>query len=353
MKEQNQGRSRGLVVCEAEWRSSRAGHRVGPEAGGVYPTQGPYGSGLPASVAAAVRHRHRVPAVPATARCSAVPGAPACLCAARGPSPVQAGLPESSLMPGGQLQDQPARELRLVPAQGRGARGTQACPPPSLKEKRVPGPMAVSVKTDVLTPWLPTAGSHSNIATKTLPAQKATSEFSLPASVALPGQDPVYSKQQEIGVSEVHTPGSTFSTPCLGSLPKVGAGAPGLPAPSQGQASWDAAQPTHHGDSRRSHASAGSGCLDTGTGTRSPGRTSKVGSLGQKTSSRHPSTHRSQWKPRWDSIQAGSKTLGEARLSKSGAHSDLTIPNCLEMHPMRSAGLPVQLPCLDRLSPNT
>lgn len=75
----------GLVACKAEWRSSRAGDRVGPSAGGVYPIQGPYGPGLQASVAAAVRHRHRVLAARATARCSAVPGAPACLCVARGP----------------------------------------------------------------------------------------------------------------------------------------------------------------------------------------------------------------------------------------------------------------------------
>lgn len=102
-KEQNQGRSRGLMACEAGWRSSRAGHRVGPATGGVYPIQGPYWSGLPASVTAALRYRHRVPAVQATARCPAVPGAPACLCAARGPSPVQAGLSGSHPMPGGQL----------------------------------------------------------------------------------------------------------------------------------------------------------------------------------------------------------------------------------------------------------
>lgn len=53
------------------------------------------------------------------------------------------------------------------------------------------------------------------------------------------------------------TAASTFSTPGLGSAPKVGAPAPGLPAPAQGQASWDAARPTHHGDSHRGRASAG------------------------------------------------------------------------------------------------
>lgn len=77
-KEQN----RRVVACRPGWRSSRAGDRVGPSVGGVYPTQGPYGPGLRASLAAAAHCRHRVPAARATARCSAVPGAPACLCAA-------------------------------------------------------------------------------------------------------------------------------------------------------------------------------------------------------------------------------------------------------------------------------
>lgn len=70
----------------------------------------------------------RVPAARATARCSAVPGAPACLCAALGPSPTQAGLPRSSPMPGEQLRDQPARELTPVPAQGRGPEGHRRAP---------------------------------------------------------------------------------------------------------------------------------------------------------------------------------------------------------------------------------
>lgn len=40
-------------------------------------------------------------------------------------------------------------------------------------------------------------------------------------------------------------------------LAQGGCPAPGLTAPSPGQASRDAARPTHHGDSRRSRASAG------------------------------------------------------------------------------------------------
>lgn len=83
------------------------------------------------------------------------------------------------------------------------------------------------------------------------------------------------------------------------------------------------------------------------------GELQKLVPFAKKTSSRHPSTHRSQWKPRWDSIQAGSETLGEARLGRPGAHSKLTMLRCLVMHPTRSAGLLVQLPCLDPLSPNT
>lgn len=56
------------------------------------PTRGPYRPGLPASAAAAACCRRRVAAAPAASRCSAVPGAPACLCAALSPSPVQEGL---------------------------------------------------------------------------------------------------------------------------------------------------------------------------------------------------------------------------------------------------------------------
>lgn len=138
-KEQNRERSRRVVACRPGWRSSRAGDRVGPSAGGVYPTQGPYGPGLPASVTAPARCRHRVPAARATARCSAVPGAPACLCAALGPSPAQAGLPGSSPMPGGQLRDQPARELTPVPAQGRGPEGHRRAP--HLRWRRTESPV--------------------------------------------------------------------------------------------------------------------------------------------------------------------------------------------------------------------
>lgn len=66
---------------------------MGPSSGGVYPTQGPYRPGLPASLAAAARCRHRVPAARATARCSVVPGAPACLCAALGHHQRRRGCP--------------------------------------------------------------------------------------------------------------------------------------------------------------------------------------------------------------------------------------------------------------------
>lgn len=48
-----------------------------------------------------------------------------------------------------------------------------------------------------------------------------------------------------------------------------GCPAPGLPAPSPGPASRDAARPTHHGDSRRGRASAVSGCRGAGAGTQS------------------------------------------------------------------------------------
>lgn len=88
-------------------------------------------------------------------------------------------------------------------------------------------------------------------------------------------------KQQETGARDVRTPASTSPFPASAALPRWVPCA-GLPAPSQAQASWDAARPTHHGDSRRGRASAGSGCRGAGAGTQSPGRTSKVGSLRQK-----------------------------------------------------------------------
>lgn len=92
--------------------------------------------------------------------------------------------------------------------------------------------------------------SNNNIATKTFPAQKATSvKFCTPHLVPLPGQDPVYSKQQETGAPEAHSAASTFSGLWPGQRAQGRCPASGLPDPSQGQASWDAAQPTHHGDS--------------------------------------------------------------------------------------------------------
>lgn len=90
-----------------------------------------------------------------------------------------------------------------------------------------------------------------------------------------------------------------------------GCPAPGLPAPSPGPASRDAARPTHHGDSRRDRASGVSGCRGAGAGTQSPGRTSKVGSLRQKQALDNPRTHKNQWEPWGDSIHAGSAAVGE------------------------------------------
>lgn len=144
--------------------------------------------------------------------------------------------------------------------------------------------MAVLLKTDVLTPWLPTAGSRSNSTTKTFPAQKATSEsFPCPPRSLFPAKTRFTANSRKSALQKCILPRPPSPPPGLGSVPKVGAPLRGfLPYLSQGQASWDAAQPTYHGDSRRGRASSGSGCLGTGAGTRSPGRTSKVGSLRQK-----------------------------------------------------------------------
>lgn len=185
-----------------------------------------------------------------------------------------------------------------------------------LKEKRVPGPTAVRVKTDVPTLWLPTAGSHSNTATKTFPAQKATSEsFPCPPRSLFPAKTRfTANKQQEISIPEVHTPVSTFSNPWPGQRAQGRCPLRGFLPHPRVRRPRDAAQPTHHGDSRRGRASTGSGCLGTEVGTRGLlSKLQKLISFAEKQAPRHPSTHSSQWKPRGDSIQAGSETLGEGK----------------------------------------
>lgn len=74
--------------------------------------------------------------------------------------------------------------------------------------------------------WQPQQHHHQNFPG----AESHFREFSLSASVPLPGQDPVYSKQQEIGAPEVHTPASTFSTPWPGQRAQGRCPAPRLPA---------------------------------------------------------------------------------------------------------------------------
>lgn len=109
------------------------------------------------------------------------------------------------------------------------------------------------------------------------------------------------------------TPASTFSTPGLGSAPKVGAPRRGflpqpkvrrpgtlrsqltmvtraaiapLPGPAAGKLSWNAVSWANF----------------------------KSWFPSPKTGSRHPSTHRSQWEPWGHSIQAGSAALGKGEI---------------------------------------
>lgn len=132
--------------CRAGWRSSLAGDRVGPSARCVYPTQGPYAPGLRASVAAAAER--------------AIVKSPESLQVLHGTwSPC---LPLCSARP----IINAGRAARVLPiargtAAGLGCQGahasarTQGKEPEGhsrvLKEKRVPGPTAVRVKTDVPT----------------------------------------------------------------------------------------------------------------------------------------------------------------------------------------------------------
>lgn len=226
-KEKNQGRSRGLVACEAGWRSSGAGDRVGPSAGGVYPTQGPYGPGLRASVAAAVRHRHRVPAARATARCSAVPGAPACtppLCRRAAHHQCRRGCPGPPRCQGDSCGISGPRSSRWCPPRGGDRRDTGVPPPTFLEGEKGPRPVAVSVKTDVLTPWLPTAASHSHTATKTFPARKATSEsFPCPPQSLFPAKTGFAANSRKSALQKCILPRPPSPPPGLGSVPKVGA----------------------------------------------------------------------------------------------------------------------------------
>lgn len=210
------------------------------------------------------------------------PPHPLPLCSAR---PITSAVGAARVLPDarGTAAGSACQEAHAGAGPKEGTRGTRACPPPSLKEEKGPRSLGCvgenrCAHTLASDSWQPQQHYHQNFPG----AESHFREFSLSASVPLPGQDPVYSKQQEIGAPEVHTPASTFSTPWPGQRAQGRCPAPGLPALSQGQASWDAAQPTYHGDSRRGRASSGSGCLGTGAGTRSPGRTSKVGSLRQK-----------------------------------------------------------------------
>lgn len=168
----------------------------------------------------------------------------------------------------------------------------------------------------MLTPWLPTAGSHSNTTTKTFPAQKATSEsFPCPLRSLFPAKTRFTANSRKSALQKCILPRPPSPPPGLGSVPKVGAPlrgflpyprvrrpgtrrsqltmvTPAAVAPPPGPAAW---------------------ALELERGLL--GELQKLVPFAKKTSSRHPSTHRSQWKPRWDSIQAGSETLGEARLS--------------------------------------
>lgn len=107
---------------------------------------------------------------------------------------------------------------------GERTRGTQACPSPSLEENRVSSPTTMRVKTDIPTLWLQTAGSHNNTATKTLPAQKVTSEsFPCHPWSLFPAKTGLTANGRKSALQKCILPRPPSPPPGLGSLPKVGA----------------------------------------------------------------------------------------------------------------------------------
>lgn len=165
-------------------------------------------------------------------------------------------------------------------SRGRDGRGTSAAPPSRREERgprRGPRPRARSC---------PHAGFRqlAAIATRPQKVSRRPERLERKFSLAPHSLSPTQGLRQAAGnqssrraASRVHLLHPWPRLRAQGGCPALA-----LPAPSQGQASRDAARPTHHGDSRSGRASAGSGCRGAGAGTQAPGRTSKVGPLRQK-----------------------------------------------------------------------
>lgn len=154
---------------------------------------------------------------------------------------------------------QPAGSRANVPvirAPAGGTRGAPATAPSSQQEVRDPPPSAVTLHTHLPTPWLPTAGSHRYPATQSFATPKATGKkVFLGLSLPLPRpRAQESSRKSEITTCRLRRPPSP---PWPGQRAQGGCPARRLPAPARGQAPWDAARPTHHGDSHRGRASAG------------------------------------------------------------------------------------------------
>lgn len=165
-------------------------------------------------------------------------------------------------------------------SRGRDGRGTGAAPPSRREERgprRGPRPRARSC---------PHAGFRqlAAIATRPQKVSRRPERLERKFSLAPHSLSPTQGLRQAAGNQSSRRAASRVHL--LHPWPRLraqgGCPAPALPAPSQGQASRDAARPTHHGDSRSGRASAGFGCRGAGAGTQAPGRTSKVGPLRQK-----------------------------------------------------------------------
>lgn len=151
---------------------------------------------------------------------------------------VQAGLPGPPRCQGDSCRISLPGSSCWCPPKGGDPRDT-GMPPTFSEGEKGPGPMAVLLKTEVLTPWLPTAGSRSNTTTKTFPAQKATSEsFPCPPRSLFPAKTRFTANSRKSALQKCILPRPPSPPPGLGSVPKVGAPLRGfLPYLSQGQAS--------------------------------------------------------------------------------------------------------------------
>lgn len=238
--------------------------------------------------------RSRLP----TARCSPYL-APGCLCAAASPPPAR-GCQRDNCGAAGR----PGRSG----VRGAGAAGGRSYLPSREKAMPIPSRGAVPLNLDL--PGFRQLAAIANRPRKVWRRRKRLErKFSLAPhslSPSLGGGKAAGNQDSRRAGSGVHLLLSRPRQRAQGGCP-----APGLPAPSPGPASRDAARPTHHGDSRRDRASGVSRCRGAGAGTQSPGRTSEVGSLRQKQALDNPRTHKNQWEPWGDSIQAGSAAVGE------------------------------------------